>query len=85
MLKKLLQNTKSRALSFFQNLKRKIELEVCPTSNYAIANVPLPTKHPVHFWARKKGPIRVGTDDPAYLPCTIEGEYYSVDRSVNRK
>ncbi len=62
-------------------IKRGILLETCPTSNWRIAAVSFPTRHPVKYWIDQQGQYVVGTDDPAILPCTIQIEYYSVERS----
>ncbi|MBN2240285.1 MAG: hypothetical protein JW712_10970 [Dehalococcoidales bacterium] len=65
-------------------IDKGIILEVCPTSNWQIGGVALPTKHPVNVWCNFGGSIVIGTDDPAVLPCTIESEYFSVNKSKNK-
>ncbi|MBD2564258.1 MULTISPECIES: toll/interleukin-1 receptor domain-containing protein [Nostoc] len=62
-----------------QLIKNEISLEICPTSSWRITGISLPTEHPVKSWIEAGGEVRVGTDNPAVFPCTIESEYYTLE------
>lgn len=62
--------------------ERGVLIETCPTSNWRIAGLPLPTRHVIATWINEQGSYLVGTDDPAIFPCTIQSEHYAVAQSL---
>ncbi|BAZ31059.1 WD-repeat protein [Cylindrospermum sp. NIES-4074] len=72
--------TSLQSLVRYKLIKRGILLEICPTSSWRLAGISLPTQHPVKSWIEAKGKVLVGTDNPAVFPCTIESEYYLLER-----
>jgi adenosine deaminase len=56
-------------------VKRKIPLGICPTANVIGKLYGSVADHPIETLRRAGIPVSVNTDDPAFLACSLEGEY----------
>lgn len=63
-------------------IAQKVILEVCPTSNWRIGHVNSPLSHPIRYWRDKGGQWLIGTDDPCFIPCSVESELANVTFSL---
>lgn len=63
-------------------ISRGVVIEVCPTSNWRIGNVRSPLVHPIRYWHEKGGKWLIGTDDPCFIPCSLESESANVAFSL---
>jgi adenosine deaminase len=55
--------------------RRKITLEVCPTSNVALGVFPSFEEHPFPVLREAGIPLTLGSDDPPYFGASVGGEY----------
>jgi hypothetical protein len=63
-------------------ISRGVILEVCPTSNWRIGHVSSPQRHPIKYWHDRGGKWLIGTDDPCFIPCSVESEDANVRLSL---
>ena len=55
--------------------RRKITLEVCPTSNVVLGVFPTYEEHPFPALREAGIPVTLGSDDPPYFGASVGGEY----------
>jgi adenosine deaminase len=55
--------------------RRRITLEVCPTSNVVLGVFPTYEEHPFPILRKAGIPLTLGSDDPPYFGASVGGEY----------
>jgi adenosine deaminase len=60
--------------------RRRIVLEVCPTSNVALGVFPSFAEHPFPALRAAGVPLTLGSDDPPYFGASVAGEYEVASR-----
>ncbi len=63
-------------------IEHQVPIEVCPTSNLIISNIPELDTHPVHNMVARNLPLVIGSDDPGIFGTNLKKEWQLLENYI---